>query len=91
MVSSVYFNCNYFTFIPVIVFVITLNFIKMVRNKRLNGTSVIAVIVVIHPFANKKVEYRNNSLSTRHSARLCGKPGVQAKGTTQFTLITCKY
>ena len=52
MVSGIYFNDNYFTFILVVVFVITLNFIKVVRNKCPNGTSVTAVIVVIHPFAS---------------------------------------
>ena len=54
--------------------VITLTFIEVVSNKRLNGASVTAVWEVIHSFASKKVEGRKNSLSTRHSARLCVKP-----------------
>ena len=91
MVPGVYFKDNCFTFIPVVVFDITLNFIKVVRNKRLNGTSVTAIWVMIHPFVSKKVECRNDSFSTRHFARLCGNPGLQAKVTTQFTRITRKY
>ena len=59
MVSSIYFNDNCFTFIPVVVFVITRNFIKVARNKRLNGASVTAVRVVIHPFTNKKLSSLN--------------------------------
>ena len=79
MVSGVSINFNCFTFIPMIVFVITLTFIKVVRNKCLNGASVTAIRVVIYPFTSKKVEWRKNYFSTRHSARLCRKPGVHDK------------
>ena len=68
--------CNCFTLIPVVVFIIILTFIKVVRNKCLNGASITAVRVA---FASKKVECKKNSLSTRHSVRLCGKPGVHDK------------
>ena len=74
-----YFNFNCFTFIPVVAFVITMTFIKVARNKCLNGASIIAVRIVIHPFASKKVECRKNSFSTQCSAYLCGKSGVHDK------------
>ena len=91
MVCGVYLNCNCFTFTPVAVFVITLNFIKVVRNKLLNGASVTTARVVIHPFASKKLS-ADRLLSVFNIVHVyVESPVSMTKGTTQFIRIINKY
>ena len=61
MVSGVYFTCNCFTFIPVVVFIITVTFIKVVRNKCLNGTFITTIRVVIHPLPVRKLSGKSGT------------------------------